>query len=559
MVRSSLLRAAVTSALVSVAGSAFAGDSAAVPLFPGLSGFGRPVTTSSPEAQKDFDQGLACCWGFHHEEAIRSFEEAARLDPDCAMAYWGAALASGPNINNPAMEDEAVQAAWTSLQAALERSESGTPVEKALIRALEKRYRDPAATPATNADGAEDRSALDLAYADAMREVWNAHPDDADVAALFAEAVMVLRPWDLWSKEGEPRPETPEIVATLEKCLELSPSHPGALHYTIHTLEASPNPERALDAANRLRHLVPAAGHLMHMPSHIDIRVGRYREAIESNRRAVAADLQYLDDGGTSGFYTIYRAHNYHFLAWAAMFAGQRETAMTAAREMNEQLPLEMVLAYADWLDAFVAVPVHVMVRFGLWNDLLEEPAPPAELPLSTAYWHYGRTVAYAALGRTDEGKAELAALKEAADNVPESVLVGNNTGRTVLEIGVPFAEGELEYRLGNVDRAFELLRIAVERDDALKYDEPWGWMEPVRHALGALLVEQGRLEEAEAVYRADLERHPENGWALHGLAEVLQKTGREKEAAEADARFRKAWAVADIPIKASCYCRTKT
>jgi tetratricopeptide (TPR) repeat protein len=295
------------------------------------------------------------------------------------------------------------------------------------------------------------------------------------------------------------------------------------------------------------------------MPSHIDIRVGHYREAMDANRRAVEADLAYLDDGGIGGFYTIYRAHNYHFLTWAAMFAGQRETAMTAAREMNEQLPLEMVLEYADWLDAFVAVPVHVMVRFGMWNELLEEPAPPAELPLSTSYWHYGRTVALAALGRTDEGTTELAALKAAAEKVPESVLVGNNTGQTVLEIGVPFAEAELEYRLGNVDRAFELLRIAVERDDALKYDEPWGWMEPVRHALGALLVEQGRLEEAESVYRADLERHPENGWALHGLAEVLKKTGREKEAAEADARFRKAWELADVPIKASCYCRTKT
>jgi tetratricopeptide (TPR) repeat protein len=544
-----MVRAAAV-ALLSLAGPAAAGDDPGVPRFPGLAGFGRAVTTSSPEAQAYFDQGLACCWGFHHEEAVRSFQEAARLDPDCAMAHWGAALASGPNINNPVMEEEASQAAYAFLQAALEKSGSCTPAEKDLIRALAARYADPAP---------EDRAALDLAYADAMREVWQAHPEDADVAALFAESMMVLRPWDLWSREGEPRPETPEIVATLEECLRLSPSHPGGLHYTIHTLEASPNPGKALPAADRLRHLVPGAGHLIHMPSHIDIRVGHYREAMDANRRAVEADLAYLDDGGIGGFYTIYRAHNYHFLTWAAMFAGQRETAMTAAREMNEQLPLEMVLEYADWLDAFVAVPVHVMVRFGMWNELLEEPAPPAELPLSTSYWHYGRTVALAALGRTDEGTTELAALKAAAEKVPESVLVGNNTGQTVLEIGVPFAEAELEYRLGNVDRAFELLRIAVERDDALKYDEPWGWMEPVRHALGALLVEQGRLEEAESVYRADLERHPENGWALHGLAEVLKKTGREKEAAEADARFRKAWELADVPIKASCYCRTKT
>jgi tetratricopeptide (TPR) repeat protein len=311
-----------------------------------------------------------------------------------------------------------------------------------------------------------------------------------------------------------------------------------------------------LPAANILRDRIPGAGHLVHMPSHIDIRLGRYAEAIEANRRGIQVDSSWMHQGG---FYTIYRAHNYHFLAYAAMFDGQKETALTAARGIAKTIPMDLVRAYADYLDAFMAIPLHVMVRFGLWEEILAEPRPADDMPAHLAFWHYGRTVAFSALGRVVEAEKEFAALKSASAAVPESRLLGNNTARAVLDIGLPMAEGELEYRKKNYAKAFSLLRTAVSRDDALRYDEPWGWMMPVRHALGALLLEQGKLDEAENVYRNDLERHPDNGWALQGLAECLQRSDRTDEALAVSGRFKKAWIRSDIAIKASCYCRLKS
>ena len=535
-------------AVVLVAGCTAGPATHVAPLFDELGVYHRPVSTASEVAQRYVDQGLTLYYGFNHEEAIASFRQAGEIDPSCAMAFWGMALAAGPNINNPAMDEPAVELAWEASRKAVALAGGATPVERDLIQALATRY---AQTPP------EDRRHLDEAYAAAMREVWRAHPDDADVGTLFAEALMDLRPWDLWSPEGEPRPETAEIMATLEAAMELDPLDPGPNHFYIHTMEASPTPERALAAADRLRTLVPGAGHLLHMPAHIDIRLGHYGEAIEANQRAIAADMAYVEKVGRHGFYTLYRAHNYHFLAFAAMFDGRRELAMEAARSMVAEVPPELVREEPDFLDAFLAVPTHVMVRFGLWEELLHEPQPPADLPATTAFWRYGRTVAFAALGRVEEGAAELAALKEAVAAVPESRLMGNNPASVVLAVGVPMAEGELEYRLGHYERAFELLRESVRRDDALHYDEPWGWMMPVRHSLGALLLEQGRLDEAEAVYRADLRLHPDNGWALKGLAECLHRSGRHEEAAATDARFRAAWARSDIEIEVSCYCRT--
>jgi tetratricopeptide (TPR) repeat protein len=429
--------------------------------------------------------------------------------------------------------------------------ERASPADRALIRAVARRYAWPPP---------EDRRALDEAYAEAMREAWRQHPDDPDVGALCAESVMDLRPWDLWSADGEPRPETSEVIATLEAVLALERDHPGANHFYVHTMEASPHPERALEAADRLGALVPGAGHLVHMPSHIYVRVGRYDDVVRSNQAAIAADLRYLEASGTGrgGFYSMYRAHNYHFLAYGAMFDGRRELAMQAARDMGRELPLETVRAFPDFLDGFIATPVHVMVRFGLWQELLDEPQPPDELKVTVAFWHYGRTVALSALGRVEEAAVEFAALQRAFAAVPESRLIGNNPARTVLEVALPMAEGELEYRRGNHARAFELLREAVRRDDALRYDEPWGWMQPVRHALGALLLEQGRTADAEAVYREDLRLHPGNGWALHGLAECQRRGEHAAEAADTEARFRAAWARSDIVIMASCYCRTR-
>jgi tetratricopeptide (TPR) repeat protein len=432
------------------------------------------------------------------------------------------------------------------VQRAASCTSSVSPLERDLIHALTRRYAWPQP---------EDRRALDIAYADAMREVWTKYPDDVDVGALFADALLNLRPWDLWTPQGEPRPETPEIVSTLERLLAMAPDHPGACHFYIHTMEASPEPGRALAAAESLSNRIPGAGHLVHMPSHIYVRLGRYDDVVKSNQRGIKADSAYVTRGG---FYTLYRAHNFHFLAYGAMFEGRKELALKAGRDMVAQVPLELVRAYPDFIDGYIAVPIHVMVRFGMWEELLAEPQPPSDLLVTTAFWRYGRTVAAAALGRVKQAAAEFSAFQKAFEEVPESRLIGNNTARTVLQVGIPMAEGELEYRRGNTKRAFALLRTAVERDDSLRYDEPWGWMMPVRHSLGALLLEQGRVAEAEQVYRLDLRRHPGNGWALKGLAECLHRSGRHEEAAETEMRFREAWARSDIVIRSSCFCRTE-
>jgi tetratricopeptide (TPR) repeat protein len=509
----------------------------------------RAIKTSSTDAQAWFDQGFNLYFGFNHEEAVRSFEAVAKSDPDCAMAYWGIAMSYGPNINNPVMDEPASQAAYDALQEAIKRRDNASDVERALIDALATRYTWPAP---------EERAQLDQAYADAMAEVWKRYPKDADVGALYAESLMDLRPWDLWTAEGDATPGTMHIVETLETVLAMVPEHPGACHFYIHTMEASPMPEKALPAANRLRTLVPGAGHLVHMPGHIDLRLGDYDRAVIANQHAIEADRKYVEATGHTGFYTLYRAHNYHFLAYAAMFEGRKELSVAAAREMIDEVPLDMVRAFPDFLDAFIAVPIHVMVRFGMWKELLAEPAPPEDLLAATAFWYYGRTVANASLGNVKDGEVSLQQFKDAAAKVPETRTLGNNSVEVLLEIGLLMAEGELEYRRGNYNRAFELLRDAVEKDVALKYDEPWGWMQPVRHALGALLLEQNQLVEAEQVYRADLELHPENGWALYGLQECLERRGKAEEAQDVAVLFKERWARADISIKASCYCSRK-
>jgi len=512
-------------------------------LFDDTGRYHREIATSSPEAQIWFDQGLTFCLGFNHEEAILSFEKALDLDPDCAMAAWGIAYASGPNINNMEMDEEASRRAWDMTQKAMALKSSGA--ERDLIEALSKRYAWPAP---------EDRAPYEQAYADAMAGVWAKYPKDADIGTLYAEALMDLRPWDLWTPAGQAQPGTQKIVALLEDVLKMAPEHPGANHFYIHTMEASTTPGKAEVSADRLRDMVPWEGHLVHMPAHIDLRLGHYDKAILANEKGVAADLAYVNATGRGGFYTLYRAHNYHFLAYAAMFDGQRAKAIQAAREMIEQIPLDLVRAYPDFLDAFLSVPTHVLVRFGMWEDLLKEPEPPADLYATVAFWRYGRVVALSSLGRVDEAAQEWDLLQKAAAAMPDTRLWGNNPAKDVLDIGLLMAEGELEYRRGNHDHAFELLRLGVEKDDALRYDEPWGWMQPVRHALGALLLEQGRVKEAEAVYRKDLEMHPGNGWALLGL-ESCQKASGDGDVAATHAAFEKAWARSDIVIHASCYC----
>ena len=507
----------------------------------------RPISTPSDLAQKYFDQGMALYYGFNHEAAIQSFSETGSIDTSCAIAWWGQALAAGPNINNPSMDSSASMFAYDAIQHALKLIKNASPVEQDLIMALSQRYIWPMP---------EDRTPLDSAYAEAMQEVYQKHPEDADVGALYAEALMDLRPWDLWQSNGTANPGTDKVVTTLEAILKKYPDHPGACHFYVHTMEASSTPEKAEKVADILRDRIPGAGHLVHMPAHIDIRTGKYGDAIAANQKAILADKYWAPKGG---FYTLYRAHNYHFLAYAAMFDGQKNLALEAAREMIDQIPIEMVLQFPDFLDGFIAVPIHVMVRFGMWPELINTSKPAEDLLVTTAFWHYGRTVAYAASGQVKEAEQELKLLKAAYNKIPESRLIGNNTARTVLKVGIPMAEGELEYRRGNYDLAYRLLEVAIARDDSLRYDEPWGWMMPVRHSLGALLLEQGHVSKAEQVYRTDLKIHPENGWALNGLIECMHRENRHEEAEILQSRFDKAWARSDIRIKASCFCRTET
>jgi tetratricopeptide (TPR) repeat protein len=535
--------------LLCLVGCQNAGPKTDGPLYYDVGVVHREVTTSSPEAQQWFDRGLGLAYGFNHEEAIACFERAAAADPDCAMCYWGKAYALGPNYNNVEMTEEASQAAYDAIQMAVAKMGDGTKAEKGLIEALQARYAWPSP---------DDRAELEHAYAEAMRKVWAMHQDDGDVAALTGEALMMLRPWELWTPEGEPAPETPEIRRVLETGLAHSPNHPALCHLYIHTMEAGPEAAEAVASAETLETLTPGLGHLIHMPSHIYIWTGRYDDVIRVNQRAVEVDRAFVEFAGRENFYTLYRLHNFHFVAYGAMFAGRREIAMAAARELITELPPSLLLEFADFLDVFVGTPYHVMVRFGLWEEILAEPEPAEGLLAAKAVWRYARGIALASLGRVEDAAREQEAFLEAKDAVPESRLLFNNPVKEILEVATQVLAGEIEYRRGNLDRAFEQLREAVVLDERLNYDEPWGWMEPARHALGALLTEQGRYEEAIAVYEANLARYPENGWALHGLAEGLQRLGRDDEAAIAQARFQAAWADADTVIPGSCFCRTK-
>ena len=515
-------------------------------LFDGYGGYHRAVTTSSPEAQRWMDQGLQLLYGFNHDEAIRSFREAARIDPGCAMAWWGIAYAHGLHINDPRMSEEQSRAAFEATQEALKHAPNAAPVERALIEAVAERYTWPAP---------EDRSHLDEAYADAMEAAWSRHRTDPDVGALFAESLMNLQPWDLWTKDGEPKKRTLEIVAVLERVIELDHDHPGANHFYIHAIEASPEPAKALPAADRLRALVPGSGHLVHMPSHIDVRVGNYAEATDANQRAIAADQAYFKVAPKPRFYSLYYLHNVHMLAFAAMMEGRYEVAMAAARQLERDVPPDFLREYVALADGLMATPVHVMIRFGRWNDILEEPEAPEWRLLSRAQRRYARGVALAALGRTDEARIEQRAFERIAAEVPETWTVGNNASADVLALSRYMLTGEIAFREGDHDAAFAALRAGALHEDELVYDEPPGWMQPVRHALGALLMAAGRFEEAEEVYRTDLERHPRNGWSLLGLEQALVAQGEQGEALGVrDARMA-AWRRADVQPTSSCYC----
>lgn len=528
-----------------------------VPLFEGMGPHTRTVTTASPEAQRYFNQGLVWAFAFNHDEAIRSFEQAAKLDPACAMAYWGKALSLGPHINNPVMDEPASIAAWTAHQQALalarEENSKTTPVERALIHALAARYADPAAgkLPQTTAE----RKPWDEAYAEAMKKVFATNQNDADVASLYAESLMDLYPWDLYDPTThEPRPRTAEIVATLEHAMRLDAKHPGANHLYIHATEASQTPERAIIAANVLRTLVPASGHLIHMPAHIDVRTGGWASAAEQNRQASKIDTAYREISPQQGIYRIYMAHNDHFLAWSCMMLGRREEALTAARDMLRKIPADFMQAAAPFVDPLASIELTVLMRFGLWDEILATPQPAAYLPITSALWRFARGSALAAQGRVDEALVEQTAFRKAVAALPAGAMLQQNPASAGLAIADATLDGEIAFRQGRLDEAVKALTTAVNREDALRYMEPPDWLQPARHALGAILLSADRFAEAEAVYRADLQRWPENGWALYGLSQSLAGQ-KSPQAAEVRARFEKAWSQADTEIDATCLC----
>lgn len=534
-------------ALMRLCATVHAEDASAEPrLYSGFDGYSRTVTTDSEAAQQWFNQGIQLLYGFNHDEAIRSFEKAAQFDPSCAMAWWGSAYARGLHINNPEMGEQQSRLAHEAAQQAIAALDQESPVEQALVQAVGQRYQWPA--PA-------DRRPLDERYADAMEAVWHRFPNDPDVGALYAESLMNLQPWDLWTAAGAPKGRVLEILAVLERTLTTTPNHPGANHFYIHAIEASPRPERGIEAAERLQQLVPGSGHLVHMPSHIFIRVGRYSDAAEANTRAIRADEAYFAVAPKPDFYSLYFLHNVHFLAYAAMMEGRYQVAIDAANKLEQTIPGEFLENYVELADGMMPTALHVMLRFGRWDDLLAVAEPPQWRLVSRAERHFARSIACSALGQLDAAQAEIEKLGSVAAELTDTWKVGNNDARSVLEIARTMAEGELAFRQGESDRAFELLRAAVVMEEALNYDEPPGWMQPVRHALGALLLADGKAAEAEAVYQADLVRHPHNAWSLLGLQQALRTQGKTAAAEALSEAVAQAWARADVMPVASCYC----
>ena len=528
--------------MFSLAEAVTANQTEPLPLFDNLGSLHHPITTTSEQAQRYFDQGLRLVYAFNHEEAIRSFEAAAQEDPKAAMPYWGIALALGPNINS-AMEKKDEHRAIEMVQKARRLADHVTLEEQAYIDALVTRY--------MGRKGVK-RKGLDEAYAKAMRSVAQRFPEDADAATLFAEALMDLRPWDLWKPDGRPQPGTDEIVATLESVLAQNPDHPGACHYYLHAVEASSQLERALPCAERLPGLMPGAGHLVHMPAHIYMRLGKYHKAVERNQQAVDIDRQYLASRNQTGDYADgYYTHNLHFL-WASLaMEGRNVEAMNAARDLVATITTEE--ARKDrWKELYLPTPIFSMIRFGRWEDLLREPPPPKGLRLMEGMWRLGRGLALVATGRLPGAEGEHVVLAGLTKQIRRDRTTEEKTERALLKIAERVLAGELAARRQHYDDAIRLLEEAIKMEEALPYSEPPLWPLSVRHHLGAVLLLADRPSEAEAVYHADLLRHPDNGWALTGLIQSLQAQQKGDEAAEAEERFKKAWAHADFIPTAS-------
>jgi tetratricopeptide (TPR) repeat protein len=505
----------------------------------------RVVSTSSPEAQAFFNQGLALAFGFNHDEAARSFARAAELDPSCALCLWGAAYTLGPNYNIPLLPDRA-QAAWAAITRAQALLDRASPAERGLISALAKRYKgpeylDPVAMQPFNE-----------AYAGAMRDAARSFPDDLDIQVLFADAAMVVRPWQLWGLDGTPAPGTEEILTTLEAVLAKQPEHVGANHLYIHAVEASKKPERALASAERLAALVPGAGHLVHMPAHIFQRVGRYGDASKANQAAIVSDQQYIATLPPPGYYPFYLAHNFGFLAYSAAMEGKSAESLAAARKSKATMPMDIVCGMPG-MDFFLAEPLLVMVRFGKWQEILAEPAPePRHFVLSGLY-HHAQAMALAATGNSVEARARVAEIRQIEASLPTDMLADLNPAKTLLALSAKVVEARLA-EAGDKQAALALWQEAVQIEDGLAYSEPADWFYPTRHYLGALQLELGQAQEAEATYRADLAKNPENGWALYGLWQALAAQKQKLPAKDAEARFRKAFRESDIALTRSAF-----
>lgn len=539
-----------------------------------LGRYARAATTSSAEAKEAFDRGLVWLYGYNHEAAASAFEEAIAADHSCGAAYWGLAYAIGPNYNKPweffqADERHAtLRKAHEALATARDLNDVLSPIENALIEALSDRYpEDPEI---------EDYGPWNDAFSASMRKVYIAYPDDPDVVAVFAEALMNRTPWQLWDlPRGVPMEgsSTLEAQSALERAFEELPGawdHPGLLHMYIHLMEMSPTPEKALRHGDRLTDLVPDSGHLIHMATHIDVLCGDYQNVVARNRKAAEIDRKYEAVAGAKNFYTIYRIHNVHFEAYGAMFLGQPEVALAAAARLIEMLPEDVVRFMPELLESFYGKKIHVLVRFGRWAEIMDEPFPEDRglYLYTTAAMHQARAVALANLGQHPAAEEARKRAVESMSVIPDDWMVFNNTALDVLKVGEAMMDGEMAFKAGRFDEGLDHLRRSVELDDSLLYDEPWGWMQPTRHALGALLMEVQRFDEAEAVYRADLGlddtlprpcRHPRNVWSLHGLHECLKLRGESTEARHVKGLFDQAMARATVPVRASCFCRSGT
>jgi tetratricopeptide (TPR) repeat protein len=512
-------------------------------LYDNLGSYSYRITTTSPGTQRWFDQGLRLVYAFNHHEAQRAFREAARLDPRCAMCFWGIAITEGANYNHPADAEREARALVAVKQAAA--LAAGTrPEERALIDAIARRH---------SADPAASRAMLDAAYADALRDAARRFPDDLEIATFFADAMMNLRPWNLWMPDGTPQPGTEEVVSTLERVLAREPKHPGAIHLYIHAVEASTRPGRAEGAADRLVTLMPGAGHLVHMPSHIYWRLGRYADAVAVNTAAVRADLAYFQTASPSPIYAgMYHPHNIDFIWHSASMQGRSAETIRAAREFASKAPPEMVAAMPD-IETAPAVPMTALIRFGRWDEALAFPAPPREWTYTRGIWHYTQGIAYNGKGDAVQARRELSELEAILAAVPaERTVAFFFRARNLLQLAANLLAGEIAARGGDFASAERLLRAAVAEQDSHWFTEPPPWYFPVRHALGAVLLQGKRAAAAEQVYRQDLAQNPDNGWALFGLAESLRAQGKTAEAAQTEARFRAAWAQADVTITAS-------